>query len=176
MITEEFIEKILSVGANAIQYEEPHKSNFISLYKSLYGVDTCAVCPQEIYNKYIELKKTYKEKLTKMANQKWTIKQGVIIDTFYSNDPEIPQNHFTSANITDEIAVKLRKAGIGKKDIILADQTQEVVEEVEEAEEVGDFKVADMKAMAKEAGLPDAEWKTLKKDEFTEYLKSHGII
>lgn len=178
MITEQYIEEILNPGLGAIQYNEPYKSNFISLYKSLYGIATCSSCPQDIYYAYHELKKTYKQKLNQMATQKWTITPGVILDSYGLEDGSVPAGHYTSANITDEIAIKLKKAGIGKKHIIPfnAPEDNNLENDAVDVESVKDYTVAELQSFAKDANLPDADWKNLKKKELTEYALVNNLI
>lgn len=177
-MTEKHIEKILSYGPNAVMYNQRERDEFISAYKYLYGLESCSVCAQELYNKFFELKKNYKQKLT-MAKQKYTIKSGVIIDTYFNDIEGVPMGHFTADNITDEVAKKFIKAGYHKDDFILNNQDEEDGDDEgvdSNGDGTPDFTVGELKAKAKEAGLPGSEWGMLKKADLLEYAKSHNLI
>ena len=133
-MTKEQIEEALAPGQNSIRNNiDGATAPFAQAYKYLFNTDVCPTCPGELYDAYIKVKNSYLQKIEhKMANQKYTIKRGSLIDAFFAKDASI-QNHWTADNITDEVAAKLLKEGIGK-DVIIKN-SEEVEEESKPVEE-----------------------------------------
>lgn len=106
---------------------------FVLRYQEIYGEIICGTCRGVLYEKFLKFKKDFQEnKIEIMESSIYTITKDSLIDSYMSNDA--PQGHFTSENITDEVAIKLLKAGIGAGAIVRKDGKEITSEDLKKNE------------------------------------------
>jgi hypothetical protein len=170
----ERIEKVLSNGWHKSAYSPEEKSEFISLYKDIYGESLCSNCPGVIYNAYMKLKKFNPNQIENMSNQKYKIKKGILLDTYMSKDKDMPKGHYASTSIIpDEVGVKLFKKFPDKFEAIVEGDT--VNDDKNTTGMVIDhtkMTVPALKALAAEKEYPSEEYSKLNKADLIAYLKA----
>lgn len=117
-------EEIIAFGSNNVMNNTDNKGVlFANHYESVYGERICGTCRAILYEKFIKFKNDFNsKKIEQMEKNIYTITEGALIDSWMSNDA--PQGHYTKENITDEIAIKLLRAGIGAGYIVKKDGSE----------------------------------------------------
>lgn len=203
MNLQERIDKILSIGerikdVKLLTSEEINlivDTYFLYKGKKIERIN-CGAC---LIDAYFEFRSLTQIQIKTFMERKYRMNKGVLLDTYMSNNPEIPQGHWSDANITDDVAVKLIKGGYGKYFIgnpaidDIEEEEEEQVEAERQAAEEGkeeaskqeEVKVpveperpmsamtkAELQTLAKVKNLPEDEWKTLGRDKLEAYLIS----
>jgi hypothetical protein len=128
---QEKIDKILSIGERITDKKnlKPEEIDLIvKTYKEYKGIALRVGCGACLIDAYFEFKLITPETIARMMTRKYRMIKGRGIDLYYNEI--LPAGYWTDANITDEVAVKLIKAGYGK--FFIGNPKPEDVEELED--------------------------------------------
>lgn len=134
MNLQERIDKILSIGerikdVKLLTSEEINlivDAYFLYKGKKIQRIN-CGAC---LIDAYFEFRSLTQIQIKTFMERKYRMNKGVLLDTYMSSNPEIPQGHWSDANITDDVAVKLIKGGYGK--YFIGNPSSDDIEEEEE--------------------------------------------
>ena len=104
MTPEELIERIKGLNNLVVKLgkREPEAvAELDTLYRAAFGVGFVPGCKNCVIKAFHKLQALTLEKLTEMAEQKFKLKKGIVIQY-----PAFSPNHYTSDNMTDEVAAK----------------------------------------------------------------------
>lgn len=108
-VLENIKDELTKIGFSGVEHSASGSEKLSRYYQQIFADSLCTTCPGKLYEAYYKILNLNIQNHIIMANSKYSVKNGGIIDTVYSPIEGVPL-HVTSDNITDEIAAKLIKA------------------------------------------------------------------